>query len=79
MTVMTDTGVVVGASLVSRGTKHVPIVLLSPTDQSTFPRKGGTVDVLQSGPRIEVFNVSVGNLSREEYVESGQVFFEIFI
>ena len=30
---MTDTGVVVGASLVSSGTKHVPVVLLNPTDQ----------------------------------------------
>ena len=30
---MTDTGVVVDASLVSSGTKHVPVVLFNPTDQ----------------------------------------------
>ena len=57
---MTDTGLVVDASLFSSGTKHVPVVLLSPTDQSIFLRKGGTVGVLQSVPRIEIFNVSDG-------------------
>ena len=71
---MTDTGVVVGASLVSSGTKHVPVVRINPTDQSIFIRKGGTVGVLQSVPRIEVFNVPDGNMSREGYVESRQVF-----
>ena len=62
---MTDTGVVVGASLVSSGTKHVPVGLLNRTVQSIFLRKGGTVGVLQSVPRIEVFNVSDGNLATQ--------------
>ena len=65
---MTDTGVV---DVVAPNTS---VVLLNPTDHSIFLRKGGTVGVLQSGPRIEVFKVSDGNLSREGYVESGQVF-----
>ena len=69
---MTDTGVVVCASLVSIGTKHVPIVLLHHTDQSIFLRKGGTVGVHQSVSLTEVFNVSDGNLSREGFVEAAR-------
>ena len=71
---MTHTGVVVGASLGSTGTKHIPVVLLSPTDQSMFLRKRGTIGVLQSVPRIDIFSVSDGVLSCEGYVESGQEF-----
>ena len=71
---MTDTEIVVGASLVSSGIKHIPVVLLNPTVQSIFLRKGGTVGVLQSVPRIEVFNVSDEDLSRDGYVEPGQEF-----
>ena len=57
-----DTSVAVGASLVS--SDLTPVILLNPTDQSMSLRKGGTVGVLQSVPRVEVFNVSAGDLWR---------------
>ena len=53
-------------------TRFVVAPNTNPTDQSTFLRKGGSVGVLQSVPRIEVFNVSDADLSCEGYFESGQ-------